>query len=160
MILKIPSEKYYGYNGKNKEHFKKKYRSLGLKWKVNINLDNVLTDGWYNSDNSIYLLKLLEDSGYKRFTGNSEEMILFLKSIGAEEFNQDVSGCHIDYDDNKGYITQQDRYGTFIGADLISGYRFMELLRDVPDNFGVVWGDNNQFIPIIKKRIIKRAIRR
>ena len=161
MILKIHQSKYYGYQNKNKELFKKHYRSLGLKWKESVNLDGVLSDGWYNNDNSVYLLKLPEDGEYKKFTGNSDRMFMFLKSIGAIEYEGDEKGVHIDYSDSKGFITQHERYGYFIGGDLISHYRTEELLKDMPANWDVNWGYKkvvivNDVKSNIKKRVIIR----
>ncbi len=140
MILKIHQSKYYGHQGRTKELFKKKYRSAGLKWMTSVNLNGEMVDGWISADFKEYLLKLPEDGVFKRFKGNSEKMIMFLKSCGAEEFDENVAGCHVDYNDSKEFMTQQKRYSCFIGADLISHYRTEELLKGMPENWGVNWG--------------------
>ncbi len=139
MILKIHQDKYYGYNFNNKKIFKKKYHSAGLKWMVGVNLNGEIVDGWISSNMKEYLLKLPEEGVYKRFTGNSEKMIEFLVSCGGEVFEGEEKGAHVDYGDMKGFTTQKDRYGEFIGADLLSGYRFREILKDATLNWGCVW---------------------
>ena len=143
MILKIEQSKYYGYQNKNKELFKKKYRSLKLKWMENVKLGDDIVDGWMNDDRTQYLLKLPEENEFKRFTGNSLGMIEFLKNHGAIEIEGTEKGTHIDYDDQKGFLTQQDRFGTFIGADLMNHYRVEEILKDMSDDWSVNWGTNN-----------------
>jgi len=150
MILKIHQEQYYGYLGKTKELFKKKYRSLGLKWMVDVKVDGVVVDGWISDDKSQYLLKLPEEGMFKRFTGNCIGMIEFLKFHRAIEIEGDEKGTHIDYDDTKGYLTQEKLYGRFIGADLVFGYELRRRLKDMPDNFGVVWSENK--INNVKKK--------
>lgn len=143
MILKIEQSKYYGYQGKTKELFKKKYRGLKLKWMTDVNIDGTLSDGWMNDDKSQYLLKLSEEGVFKRFTGNSVGMIEFLKNHGAVEVIGEEKGVHVDYSDQKGFLTQQDRFGTFIGADLINHYRVEEILKEIPENFGIKWSDKS-----------------
>lgn len=143
MILKIEQSKYYGYQGKTKELFKKKYRGLHLKWMTDVNIDGTLSDGWISDDKSQYLLKLPEEGEFKRFTGNSVGMIEFLKLQGAIEVEGNEKGTHINYDDNKGFLTQFDRFGTFVGADLINHYRVEEILKGMPENFGIKWSDKS-----------------
>lgn len=143
MILKIEQSKYYGHQGKTKELFKKKYRGLHLKWMTDVNIDGTLSDGWMNDDKSQYLLKLPEEGEFKRFTGNSVGMIEFLKLQGAIEVEGEEKGVHIYYDDQKGFLTQQDRFGTFIGADLINHYRVEEILKGVSENWNIRWSDKN-----------------
>jgi len=142
MILKIHQNNYYGHQNKTKELFKKKYRSLKLKWMEKVNLNGVIVDGWISEDKQQYLLKLPEEGEFKRFTGNSEGMITFLKTHGAVEVDEIVSGCHIDYDDKKGFMNQEDRYGHFVGADLTHHFRIEEMLKDMPDNWGIEWSEN------------------
>jgi len=155
MILKIHQNNYYGHQNKTKELFKKKYRSLKLKWMEKVNLNDVLVDGWFSSDLKEYLLKLPEEGEFKRFTGNSEGMINFLKSYGAVEVDERVSGVHIDYDDKKGVLCQEDRYGRFVGADLAHHFRIEEMLKDMPDNWGIRWSDNSKDIGYYNDKLIK-----
>lgn len=143
MILKIEQSKYYGYQGKTKELFKKKYRGLKLKWMTDVKLGDDIVDGWMNDDKTEYLLKLPEEGEFKRFTGNSIRMFEFLKTHGAIEVEGEEKGCHIDYNDSKGFLTQIDRFGTFIGADLMNHYRVEEILKNFPENWGVKWSDKN-----------------
>lgn len=143
MILRIEQSKYYGYQGKTKELFKKKYRGLKLKWMTNVKIGDDIVDGWISDDKTQYLLKLPEENEFKRFTGNSVGMIEFLKSYGAIEIEGEERGTHIDYDDQKGFTTQIDRFGTFIGADLINHYRVEEILKDIPDSFSIKWSNKN-----------------
>ena len=112
-----------------------------MRWMENVDVDGVLSDGWFNGDKSQYLLKLPEEGEFKRFVGNSEGMITFLKLHGAEELDEDVRGCHVDYNNSKGFVTQKDRYGSFVGGDLVNHYRVEEILKDMSDNWGVVWSD-------------------
>lgn len=161
MILKIEQSKYYGYNNKTKELFKRKYRSLKLKWMENVKLGDDIVDGWISDDLKQYLLKLPEEGEYKRFTGNSVGMIEFLKNHGAMEIEGEEKGVHKDYDNKMGFVDQVDRYSTFIGADLVSHFRVEEMLSEMPDNWeGVMWNDKKIVNQIIKKRIIRKVIRR
>ncbi len=159
MILKIEQSKYYGYQGKTKELFKKKYRGLKLKWMTNVNINDNIVDGWISDDRTQYLLKLPEEGEFKRFTGNSVGMIEFLKMNGAIEVQGEEKGTHIDYDDQKGFLTQFDRFGTFIGADLINHYRVEEILKGMPENFGVKWSEP-KVDNVIEKKILRKIIRR
>jgi len=143
MILKIEQSKYYGYQGKTKELFKKKYRGLKLKWMTNININDSIVDGWISDDRTQYLLKLPEEGSFKRFTGNSVRMIEFLKLQGAIEVEGEEKGVHIDYNDQKGFLTQFDRFGTFVGADIINHYRVEEILKDIPDSFSIKWSEKS-----------------
>lgn len=161
MILKISSNLYYGHQGKTKALFMKHYKKLGLKWMESIELNGKIVDGWFSSDKKEYILKLVEEGELKRFTGNSVGMIDFLKGCGAVEFEVEAVGEHINYNDNKGYITQFDRFGKFVGADLFWSYRMREILKDVPDNWnGVIWSapkyENVVNIEKVKRKIIIR----
>ncbi len=156
MMLKIPSEKYYGYKGKTKRLFVKKYQSLHLKWMEKVEFEDGIVDGWFDSSMKEYLLKLPEKEGMKRFTGNSIKMIEFLKLYGAVEYEENEKGVHIDYDDKMGFVTQKDRYGHFVGGDLIYGYRFRELLKDVHDNWGCIWSGECNLIVRKRVRIVRR----
>lgn len=143
MILKIDKSKYYGYNGKTKELFKKKYRSLKLKWMESVAFEGGVVDGWFSEDLKQYLLKLAEEGEFKRFTGNSVGMIEFLKNYGGVVVEGEERGSHIDYNDMGGYMDQVERYGRFLGGDLVGHYRVEEMLRGVEENWGVRWGDGS-----------------
>lgn len=159
MILKILASQYYGHQGKTKALFMKHYKKIGLKWMENVELSGNMVDGWFSSDMKEYLLKLVEEGEYKRFTGNSKGMINLLLSYGAVEFDEDSKGEHINYNDNKGFITQEDRFGHFVGADLYSSYRIRELLSKVPDDMGIVWNEkkiDNCGKSNVRKRIVRR----
>ncbi len=161
MIIKIEKEKYYGYNGKTKELFKKKYRSLKLKWMESVKLGDEVVDGWMNEDMSQYLLKLPEEGGMKRFTGNSVGMIEFLKNHGAVLLEGEEKGVHRDYDDKMGFVDQVERYGTFVGADLVSHFRVEEILKEMPENWGVNWtekkNDDVKVIKLINEKLISES---
>ena len=80
MKLRIHEKPYY----KNKEKFKKMYKSLGMWWEEGTKVGDV----WRNKDFSSYLRKIPEMNGCKRFIAvNVPDMVLFLKSIGAEEYD-------------------------------------------------------------------------
>ncbi len=143
MILKIEQSKYYGYQGKTKELFKKKYRSLKLKWMTDVNIEGTLSDGWISDDKFQYLLKLPEEGSFKRFTGNSIGMFEFLKDHGAIEVEGEEKGCHMDYNDMMGFLTQFDRFGTFVGADLINHYRVEEILKGMPESWNIKWSEKS-----------------
>ena len=165
MILKIEKDKYYGYNNKTKELFKKKYRSLKLKWMESVKIGDDIVDGWICDDKTQYLLKLPEEGQFKRFTGNSIGMFEFLKNHGAIEVEGEEKGVHKNYDDNMGFVDQVDRYGTFVGADLMNHYRVEEMLRGMIEDWGVRWTEKKNDVKVIetvksKRIIIKRRIRK
>lgn len=145
MILKIEKDKYYGHQGKTKKLFISMYKRVPkLKWTEKVELNGAIVDGWFSADKKEYLLKLPEEGIFKRFTGNSERMFEFLKNHGAKEVEGEERGCHIDYDDTRGYITQFDRFVKFVGADLYSHYRVEEMLRNIPeDNWGIKWSEKS-----------------
>ena len=165
MILKIEQSKYYGHQNKTKDLFRKKYRSLKLKWMENVKLGDDIVDGWMNDDRTQYLLKLPEENEFKRFTGNSLGMIEFLKNHGAIEVSGNEKGVHKNYDDTMGFMTMEDRFGRCVGSDLYSHYRTEEMLKDMSDDWSVNWGTNNfnlrkdvKMIETVKpkRRIIRR----
>lgn len=158
MILKIEQSKYYGYQGKTKELFKKKYRGLKLKWMTNVKLGDSIVDGWMNADKSQYLLKLPEEGEFKRFTGNSIGMIEFLKMQGAVEVEGEEKGTHIDYEDKKGFSTMEDRFGRIVGPDVYAHYRTEELLKNMPENWGIKWSDKLKDIVDKKFDKIERKV--
>lgn len=54
MIIKIEKEKYYGYQNKTKKLFKKKYRSLKLKWMESVKVgDEVVKNMEFNKIETI-----------------------------------------------------------------------------------------------------------
>lgn len=167
MIIKIEKEKYYGYQGKTKRLFMQVYgRKPKMRWLEKVELEGDIVDGWFTEDKKEYLLKLPMEGNFKRFTGNSERMFEFLKNHGAVEVKGNETGCHIDYNDMMGFRTQMDRYGRFVGGDLINHYRVEEILKDMPENWGIIWSDreflknkDNNIDKVVKKKVI-RKIRR
>lgn len=157
MILKIEESKYYGHQGKIKGLFKQTYRKVPkLTWMEKVELNGVIVDGWFSLDKKEYLLKLEMEGNFKRFTGNSERMFTFLKNHGAIEVDGEESGLHIDYKDNKGFISNEELDRIHIIG--WSHYRTEELLKNVPDNF-IKWSEpkvNN----VIEKKIVRRIIRK
>ena len=154
MILKIEKDKYYGHQGKTKKLFMQVYgRVPKLKWMEKVELNGDIVDGWFSVDKKEYLLKLPMEGEFKRFTGNSERMFEFLKSHGAIEVEGEEKGTHIDYNDQKGFLTQQDRFGTFVGADIINHYRVEEILKGMPDSWGIKWS-NKSISPLINDNIV------
>ena len=161
MILKIEESKYYGHQGKTKELFKQTYRKVPkLTWTERVELNGVIVDGWVSADKKEYLLKLEMEGNFKRFTGNSERMFTFLKNHGAIEVDGEENGLHIDYNDQKGFLTMEDRFGRCVGSDLYSHYRTEEMLKEMPENWGIVWikGKDVKGIEIVKpkRRIVRR----
>lgn len=166
MIIKIEKDKYYGYNNKTKELFKKKYRSLKLKWMESVKLGDEVVDGWFDDSMKQYLLKLPEEGNMKRFTGNSIGMIEFLKNRGAVVSEGEERGVHINYDDKMGFVDQIERYGNFIGADLVGHYRAEEILRGMMENWGVRWSEkrvdvvkDDKVIKLINKKLISESLK-
>jgi len=160
MILKIEESKYYGHQGKTKELFKQTYRKVPkLTWMEKVDLNGVIVDGWVSADKKEYLLKLEMEGNFKRFTGNSERMFTFLKNHGAIEVDGEENGLHIDYNDQKGFMTMEDRFGRFIGSDLYSHYRTEEILKDMPENWGIKWTET-KVDNVVKKKIIRKIVRR
>jgi len=164
MILKIEKEKYYGHQGKTKKLFVNVYgRVPKLKWMEKVELDGYIVDGWFSEDRKEYLLKLPMEGNFKRFTGNSERMIGFLKNHGAVILEGEEKGVHRDYNDKMGFVDQVERYGTFVGADLVGHYRVEEVLREMPEDWGVKWSEkkvDDKVIETVKRRIIKRRIKK
>ncbi len=139
MILKIPEELYYGEKNKTKKLFMLEYKKLGLQWLEGVRIGEDLVSGWFSIDRKKYLLKLPEEGKIKRFSGNCEEMFTFLKGIGAVETEVKdtlVFTVNNRYDRCRSQI---ERFGRFVGADLYSHYRAEELLKEMPDNWGVIW---------------------
>lgn len=161
MIIKIEKDKYYGHQNKTKMLFKNVYNKVPkLKWMEKVELNGVIVDGWFSLDKKEYLLKLEMEENFKRFTGNSERMFTFLKNHGAIEVDDKENGLHIDYNDQKGFLTMEDRFGRCVGSDLYSHYRTEEMLKEMPENWGIVWikGKDVKGIEIVKpkRRIVRR----
>lgn len=149
--LKIHQSPYYN----NKKDFVKLYKKLKLAWKEGKDIDGKLVNGWFFADRiDEYVLKLSEEGEFKRFEiKGCQSMVNFLKSIGAVEFNieekeKEEKGVSVDNISGKTQdiqkITQEERFGHFIGADLLSGYRTCEILKDMPDNWGVIWNEKDE----------------
>ena len=181
--IKLKEDIYYGPKNANKNKFVRMYKKLGLVWTTYVPLNGMIVDGWFNSDKSQYIIKLLEDGDFKRFKfygcddiykyfvdlhgvifdHNKEDSLSpnyrnnLINNAGGIKENQiniaqndnvvstissigntggvgsvDSVKCIKDNDnDDEGY--------RFIGADLWSGYRTRQLLKKMPDNWGVVW---------------------
>ena len=165
--IKLKESIYYGPSDINKKTFVKMYKSkkLNLKWTENINIDGAIVSCWTNQDRTQYIIKLLEEGGYKRlkFYG-CDEIYDFFINLGAIPFdytkenstspsylsnyaNKDVKdiATNVTKDVIDGKIVTVecesgiDNTSEFIGADLWSGYRTKQLLKGVPDNWGVIW---------------------
>lgn len=158
--IKLKESIYYGPNDINKKTFVKMYKSkkLNLKWTENINIDGAIVSCWTNQDRTQYIIKLLEEGGYKRFKFcGCDEIYNYFIGLGAIIFDYTKENStspsylsnYIDKDvttdvtDGK-TITVECESGIdedreFIGADLWSGYRTKQLLKNVPDNWGVIW---------------------
>ncbi len=159
MILKIHKDNYYGHQGKTKKLFMQIYKRVPkLMWMENVELNSELVDGWFSVDKNEYLLKLPMEGEFKRFTGNSERMFAFLKNHGAVEVVGEEKGCHIDYDDKKGFLTMEDRFGRCIGSDIYSHYRTEEMLKEMPENWGVKWSEPK--VDVVNKKLVRRIIKR
>lgn len=151
--IKLKEEIYYGPNDINKKAFVKMYKSkkLGLRWMENISIDGTIVSCWTNEDRSQYIIKLLEEGGYKRFKFyGCEEIYNYFISLGAITFDytkeNSISPSYLDNytdkdssgKDTSGKDTSGEDRG-FIGADLWSGYRTRQLLEGMPNNWGVKW---------------------
>jgi hypothetical protein len=178
--IKLKEDVYYGPKNANKNKFVRMYKKLGLVWTTYVPLNGMTVDGWFNSDKSQYIIKLLEDGDFKRFKfygcdeiydyfvdlggvvfdhtkedslssnyqNNKVNSIVGIKDspIGMNNIDNIDNQCNnIKSDDNliSGNVTNDtkdaDEDYRFIGADLWSGYRTRQLLKRVPDNWGVKW---------------------
>jgi hypothetical protein len=158
--IKLKESIYYGPNDINKKTFVKMYKSkkLNLKWTENINMNGAIVSCWTNQDRTQYIIKLLEEGGYKRFKFcGCDEIYNYFIGLGAIIFDytkeNSTSPSYLsnyidksvttDVTDGKTITVEcvsdiEEDLG-FIGADLWSGYRTKQLLKDMPDNWGVVW---------------------
>lgn len=152
IYLKIHQDPYYT----KKKDFVKVYKKLRLAWEERKDIDGELVNGWFFSNRiDEYVLKLPEEGEFKRFQiKGCQAMVNFLKSIGAVEFNigeKGEKGEKVVNTDNTSReaqeiqrVTQEERFGHFVGADLWNGYRVREILKNMPDNWGVIWNDNDK----------------
>ncbi len=156
--IKLKQDIYYGPKNANKNKFVRMYKKLKLVWRTE-SIDGMMVDGWLNSDKSQYIIKLLEIDGFKRFKFRGcDDIYDYFVSLGGVKFDYNGedspgSNCRNDIVGNvesvKGgngdivnigdkYDDKHDDY-KFIGADLWSRYRTGQLLKNVPDNWGVIW---------------------
>lgn len=146
--LKLKQDIYYGEKNINKKQFMKLYKKkeLALRWVENTSVGGEIVNCWINEDRSQYIIKLPEEGEYKRFKFyGCDEIYNFFVSLGAIPFDYTKEiipePAHLtdQFDKtNVGKVEKQEEY-EFIGADLWSGYRTRQLLKDMPDNWGVKW---------------------
>lgn len=135
--IKIKESVYYGPKNVNKNKFMRMYKKLGLTWREYVEIEDKRVDGWFNEDKSQYIIKLSQEGEYKRlkFYGCDDIYDYFI-SLGAETFDygkEDITNL-----DNS--TVKDNGYGyRFIGADLWSNYRTVQLLKKAPMNWGVKW---------------------
>lgn len=146
--LKLKQDIYYGEKNVNKKQFMKLYKKkeLALRWVENTSIGGEIVNCWINEDRSQYIIKLPEEGEYKRFKFyGCDEIYNFFVKIGAIPFDytKEIVPEHAHLTDqfdktNVGKVEEQEEY-EFIGADLWSGYRTRQLLKGMPDNWGVKW---------------------
>lgn len=171
--IKLKQDVYYGPRNTNKNKFVRMYKKLKLVWRTE-SIDGMMVDGWFNSDKSQYIIKLLEDGDFKRFKFyGCDEIYNYFVDLGGIVFDHTKEdSLSSNYQNNKvnnivgikeisigvddqynkvknedslisGHVTNDtkdiDEDYKFIGADLWSGYRTRQLLKKVPDNWGVKW---------------------
>lgn len=153
--IKLKEEIYYGPKNTNKNRFMRMYKKLGLKWIEGVSLNGVMVDGWFNDDKSQYIIKLLEDGGFKRFKFyGCDEIYDYFVDLGGFAFDYNKEDLlSPNYLNNKANneakvgnnVNSTARIGDtgddskFIGADLWSRRRIRQLLKNMPDNWGVLW---------------------
>jgi hypothetical protein len=163
--IKLKEDIYYGPKNANKNKFMRIYKKLGLKWITDISVNGMMVDGWFNSDRSQYIIKLLEDGDQKRFKFcGCDEIYDYFMSLGGVVFDHNKEdSLSANYQNNRinnaggikeisisgvnnvsnvnsaKNIEDTDENYRFLGADLWSGYRTRQLLKKVPDNWGVIW---------------------
>lgn len=138
IYLKINQGPYY----EKKKDFVKLYKKLKLVWEELKDIEGNPSNGWFYANRiDEYVLKLPEEGEFKRFKiKGCQEMVNFLKSIGAVEFKIDEKVDEVKVSGIRG-LSQEERFGHFVGADLWSGYRTREILKDVPENWEVIWNE-------------------
>jgi hypothetical protein len=152
--IKLKQDIYYGPKNMHKNKFVRMYKKLGLKWIERVIIDDVTVDGWFNSDKSQYIIKLLEDGDFKRFKFyGCDDIYDYFIDLGAVTFdytkenslssnyqNDNIANTDIGKVGKSNTNRFNDICNTgFIGADLWSGFRTKQLLRNVHDNWGVIW---------------------
>lgn len=172
--IKLKEDIYYGPKNANKNKFVRMYKKLGLRWITDVVLNGMMVDGWFNSDKSQYIIKLLEIDGFKRFKfcgcGEIYDYFVGLKGVAFDHNKEDLLSSN--YNNNKinnaggikdgstdvidhnnsvndvgnansinstSSIKDVDENYRFLGADLWSGYRTRQLLKGMPDNWGIIW---------------------
>lgn len=167
--IKLKEDIYYGPKKINKNRFMRMYKKLGFTWIEDIAIDGKIVSGWFNEDRSQYIIKLLEDGDFKRFVFyGCDEIYDYFVDLGAVTFdstkensispsyqnsqitnynsgntNTSVGSTNIGNTGtsvgNANIPSCVDGYDEFVGADLWSGYRTRQLLKDMPDNWGIIW---------------------
>lgn len=147
--IKIKQDIYYGPKNINKNKFMRMYKKLGLAWMENVSIDNTIVNGWFNKDRSQYIIKLLEEGDFKRFKFyGCDSIYVYFINLGAVTIdikeNSIVPQLNIDANVSIGVSSINvssdiDKNIGFVGADLWSGYRTRQLLKNMPDNLGVIW---------------------
>jgi hypothetical protein len=140
--LTLPESVYYGKDEANKKAFMKlyKYKSLKLQWSEHAILDGKEASGWFNADKTEYIIKHTEINRHKRFTiVGCQSIVDYFKGLGAVEFQlSNEVEVKPKVEIPKAEIPIKKERG-FVGADLDSHYRFEERLKDMPDNWGIIW---------------------
>lgn len=146
--IKLVQSAYYGPNDDNKKKFVKMYKKLGLVWKTEY-INGGLSDGWFNKDKSQYIIKLPEEGEFKRFKFyGCDDIYDYFVTLGAVAFDYKenlIAANKITVDNTSANTTVGGKIENcaeeyeFIGADLWSGYRTRQLLKNMPDNWGVIW---------------------
>lgn len=151
--IKLKEDIYYGPGEANKKEFVKLYKKkeLALRWIEGSNVNGEIVNSWINQDRSQYIIKLPEEGGYKRFKFfGCDEIYNYFMSLGAIPFDctkENVPEATYLTDVGKSNVENKIDSGDdnrlcddhFIGADLWSGYRTRQLLKDMPDYWGVIW---------------------
>lgn len=145
--IKLKQDIYYGPKNINKNKFMGMYKKIGLRWVEYTSIDGEIVNCWINQDRSQYIIKLFEEGEYKRFKFyGCDEIYDYFIGLGAVKFDytkeKELEPTQLSNFTNKngGIETSElEEPYRFVGADLWSGYRTRQLLRDMPDNWGVIW---------------------
>lgn len=166
--IKLKEDKYYGPKNVNKNKFVRMYKKLGLSWEEEVSLNDVTADGWFKEDRSQYIIKLLEDGDFKRFKFyGCDEIYDYFVTLGGVPFDynkenppssnylnnkvsnvESIKESQIGVTNKNGVVStvggtvcveDNDEVCRFVGADLWSGVRSRQLLKKMPDNWGVKW---------------------
>ncbi len=110
MKLRIDQSLYYA----KKEEFKSMYKALGLKWEEDTEYGN----GWVSRDLEKRLIKLKPDGGFKRFfASNVDDLVTFLKGIGATEESEMDTENFVKREENKKTKLVEDALGRWVSAN-------------------------------------------